>query len=128
MNCAACKEPMIVLELDEIEIDYCLECGGIWLDSGELELLVENSSEVNNLLQQAVSNAEVMRSDRKCPICGKRMEAALFGTDTKIEIDRCTQNHGLWFDRGELQEVVEMFQGDKSGKIVKLLKDIFDKK
>jgi len=116
---------MIVLELDEIEIDHCLDCGGIWLDSGELDLLIDDPSKVNNLLDQAVSEAEVMRSDRKCPICGKRMEAALFGTDTKIEIDRCTQNHGLWFDKGELREVLEMFSGDKSGKVVKLLEDMF---
>ena len=27
---------MITLELQEVEIDHCIECGGIWLDSGEL--------------------------------------------------------------------------------------------
>ncbi len=40
MNCPVCKEPMIVLELDEVEIDHCISCGGIWLDAGELELLI----------------------------------------------------------------------------------------
>jgi Zn-finger nucleic acid-binding protein len=125
MNCVACNEPMIVLELDEIEIDYCLECGGVWLDSGELELLIGDASEVNKLMAQAVSEAEVMRSDRKCPICRKRMEAALIGADTKVEIDRCVNNDGLWFDRGELREILEMMHGEKSEKVVALLKDVF---
>ena len=39
MDCPACKEPLIVLELNEVEIDNCVSCGGIWLDKGELERL-----------------------------------------------------------------------------------------
>ena len=45
MECMVCQEPMIVLELDDIEIDYCVICAGIWLDAGELELLLEDSKE-----------------------------------------------------------------------------------
>ena len=45
MKCPVCKEPTIVLELDEIEIDYCTSCGGIWLDAGELDLLIEDEKE-----------------------------------------------------------------------------------
>ena len=33
MNCPSCKHPMIVLEFEEIETDYCTNCEGIWLDS-----------------------------------------------------------------------------------------------
>ena len=45
MDCPVCKnEPMIVLELNDVEIDYCLSCKGIWLDTGELELLLESSA------------------------------------------------------------------------------------
>ena len=32
---------MITLELEDVEIDHCLDCGGIWLDAGELELLLD---------------------------------------------------------------------------------------
>ena len=39
MDCPACKEAMITLELEEVEIDYCPDCGGIWLDAGELGVL-----------------------------------------------------------------------------------------
>ena len=37
MNCPACKNSMVILELNQVEIDYCTACKGIWLDSGELE-------------------------------------------------------------------------------------------
>ena len=41
MDCPVCKDAMIVMELNEVEIDHCLSCSGIWLDAGELELLLE---------------------------------------------------------------------------------------
>jgi hypothetical protein len=27
MDCPACREPMVVLELRDVEIDHCLSCG-----------------------------------------------------------------------------------------------------
>ena len=40
MDCPVCKNAMITLELEQVEVDHCLECRGIWLDAGELELLL----------------------------------------------------------------------------------------
>ncbi|MBT8387242.1 MAG: zf-TFIIB domain-containing protein, partial [Ignavibacteria bacterium] len=31
MICPVCKESMVILELSEVEIDYCTGCNGIWL-------------------------------------------------------------------------------------------------
>ena len=42
MNCPACHNAMITLELGEVEIDHCTDCGGIWLDSGELDALLDD--------------------------------------------------------------------------------------
>lgn len=49
MKCPSCKEPSLVLsERQNIEIDYCPECRGIWLDRGELDKILErNKSEVD---------------------------------------------------------------------------------
>ena len=41
--CPACKKPMIALELEGIEIDHCLDCGGTWLDGGEIEAISERA-------------------------------------------------------------------------------------
>ena len=37
--CPLCNEPLVAFELDGIEIDRCVDCGGVWLDAGELELI-----------------------------------------------------------------------------------------
>ena len=39
MRCPVCKEPMLIIEHEAVEVDCCAACGGIWLDAGELELL-----------------------------------------------------------------------------------------
>ncbi len=128
MNCPVCKEPMIVLELNEIEIDHCISCRGIWLDAGELELLLEGSIEKDNLLSSFQIDKNVKEKNRKCPICLKRMEKVLCGTNEKILIDKCSNNEGIWFDLGELKQVIKMGSLDKNNRVLTLLKDMFGQK
>jgi Zn-finger nucleic acid-binding protein len=54
MKCPTCKDPSLVLsERQGIEIDYCPECRGIWLDRGELDKILEKSTRAEN--QQSIS-------------------------------------------------------------------------
>ena len=44
MKCPTCKEVNLVMaDRQGIEIDYCPECRGVWLDRGELDKLIERS-------------------------------------------------------------------------------------
>jgi Zn-finger nucleic acid-binding protein len=44
MKCPHCKETKLVMsERNGIEIDYCPDCRGIWLDRGELDKILERS-------------------------------------------------------------------------------------
>lgn len=125
MDCPVCKEPMIVLELKEIEIDYCSSCGGIWLDAGELALLLEDTEKKDRLLSSFTVDDRSKEKGRKCPICSKRMEKVLSGIDKKVRIDRCRKKDGLWFDRGELEEVLKMGSFDEDNRVLEHLKDLF---
>lgn len=128
MDCPLCREAMIVLELDEVEIDHCISCGGIWLDAGELELLLENSDEKDSLLSFFKVAKNTKERPRKCPICLRRMEKVLCGTDKEILIDKCRRNDGIWFDTGELEEIIKMGSFGKDNRVLNLLKDMFGKK
>lgn len=44
MNCPSCKIPLVMSDRQGIEIDYCPQCRGIWLDRGELDKIIERSS------------------------------------------------------------------------------------
>lgn len=43
MLCPVCKVTLTLSERQGIEIDYCPQCRGIWLDRGELDKLIERS-------------------------------------------------------------------------------------
>ena len=48
MKCAVCKDVTLLMsEKRGVEIDYCPECRGIWLDRGELEKLIEKKEAYN---------------------------------------------------------------------------------
>lgn len=45
MKCPACREVNLVMsERKGVEIDYCPDCRGIWLDRGELDKIIEKSA------------------------------------------------------------------------------------
>ncbi|QEC45232.1 zf-TFIIB domain-containing protein [Pseudobacter ginsenosidimutans] len=41
MKCPNCNETLLMTERNNIEIDYCPSCRGIWLDKGELDKMLE---------------------------------------------------------------------------------------
>lgn len=43
MNCPNCKVNLMITHRDSIEIDYCPECRGVWLDRGELDKIIERT-------------------------------------------------------------------------------------
>ena len=48
MKCPVCKDVTLLMsEKKGVEIDYCPECRGIWLDRGELEKLIEKEEIYN---------------------------------------------------------------------------------
>ena len=126
MDCPVCKNAMITLELDEVEIDHCTDCGGIWLDAGELELLLGNVEQAEQLLKSFKVDTSSAERKRKCPICLKKMRKIIVGISTPtLLIDRCTKGDGLWFDKGELNDILKVVSFDKENKVVKLLADMF---
>ena len=48
MNCPVCNNVSLVMsERQGIEIDYCPQCRGVWLDRGELDKIIDRSVETS---------------------------------------------------------------------------------
>jgi hypothetical protein len=119
---------MITMELAELEIDHCTECGGIWLDAGELELLLGEPEKAKGLLASFHVDTGTTEKRRRCPICEKKMQKIVVGTSKPaLLIDKCRRGDGLWFDKGELQDILDRARLDKEHKIQRLLADMFGK-
>ncbi len=44
MMCPVCKVELRLAERQGVEIDYCPQCRGIWLDRGELDKIIEREA------------------------------------------------------------------------------------
>lgn len=64
MKCPVCKDVTLLMsEKKGIEIDYCPECRGIWLDRGELEKLIATEEKTENRKEE--KNIEIKQTPRK---------------------------------------------------------------
>ena len=63
MDCPVCKtERLSMMERQGIEIEFCPNCRGVWLDRGELDKIVERSAgELAVATQVAAPAAAVAR-------------------------------------------------------------------
>ncbi len=108
---------MAVVEFDRIEVDFCTRCYGVWFDAGEIELLLERGSfEHAGLgLQEALrqQGPRVSEKGKHCPVCRRKMRKVNIGPAQQVLIDVCPQEDGIWFDSGELDQLIE--QMERSG-------------
>jgi hypothetical protein len=44
MKCPVCNIDLKMADRQGVEIDYCPQCRGVWLDRGELDKIIEKSS------------------------------------------------------------------------------------
>ena len=107
MQCPVCKEAMIVLEYENVEVDFCVGCEGVWLDAGELELLFGNAEACADFLTIGSPADAGGEKPRRCPICRVKMTKEATESDPPIVFDHCPNGDGLWFDKGELLQVLE---------------------
>ncbi len=133
MKCPACSNLMIVVEHEHIELDYCPDCAGVWFDAGELELLLETMQLEQSFLsiENILTSFEVKSDEkkRKCPICRKKMKKATVGHDPEVLIDVCSRNDGLWFDSGEVGQLISQALGndnaDSQVRVISFLGEVF---
>jgi len=53
MPCPVCKVPLVMSDRQGVEIDYCPQCRGVWLDRGELDKIIGRSAAAEMPLQPA---------------------------------------------------------------------------
>ena len=56
MKCPNCNVVLFITNRNDVEIDYCPECRGVWLDRGELDKIIEGSSKSNGFIDTRADN------------------------------------------------------------------------
>ena len=52
LMCPSCRVSLVMSERHGVEIDYCPQCRGVWLDRGELDKIIERSAKDMAAYQQ----------------------------------------------------------------------------
>ena len=56
MKCPTCTDTALVMsDRQGVEIDYCPQCRGVWLDRGELDKLIERSGAMTSVRTASAS-------------------------------------------------------------------------
>ena len=127
LRCPVCKRTdMAVLELHDVEIDYCFDCSGIWLDAGELEQLMGDAKKSEELLKSFQDVDKTCKEKKRpCPICRKGMKKVIIKTDEgDVLVDECVDRHGIWFDKGELYQIISCSSEGTESPVLSFLRDI----
>lgn len=101
-TCPGCRVALAA----ETPVAWCSGCKGVWVSEAELEervRVVRGMDEFNLAMVFGPGYASGAQAIRPCPSCRQPLRHATLGD---IEVDRCDQKHGIWFDAGELESVL----------------------
>ena len=104
MNCPKCDAEMEKVSFNEIEVDRCVGCRGIWFDMLEKEKLKTlPHSEMIDSGDPKIGKIfnETQRID--CPRCQTRMIAMVDPEHPQVHFESCTICYGAFFDAGEFK-------------------------
>jgi Zn-finger nucleic acid-binding protein len=106
-TCPRCTLPLESKPFRGQPVDVCPRCEGVWLDSGEFEIL---TSERDVFADDTLPRHFVRTPPQgetaylECVRCGRIMNRQNYRTISGVVIDVCP-DHGVWLDRDELTEL-----------------------
>src|SRR3954469_19746450 len=113
-NCPRCSLALKHLQIDKISLRECERCGGVWSEAETFEKICLDREEQSAALTFFENRARVARSNIPvryiaCPQCKQLMNRSNFAHSSGVIVDLCKE-HGVWFDAGELSNIVEFIE------------------
>jgi Zn-finger nucleic acid-binding protein len=110
VNCPEKELKKVQCEQD-LTVDQCTGCGGLWLDSGELVTLLKiGDFYIKNLDTLKGNPVVINQGQRNCPLCQTPLKMMTNNKAPDVKIDRCPGCKGVWLDRGELYKLAEIYK------------------
>ena len=114
---------------DELELDHCRRCGGVWFELGEIQQLRHQPSHafwtrvsphppdaraachschtpIDRDMNRCASCGS--RNMIECPVCERALEPQTYQT---VRLDVCKSCRGVWFDHAELAAIWKLSLG-----------------
>lgn len=115
--CPKCKKVDLGhVDLGATPVQECTRCHGLWVDAATFDRVCtdrERQSAVlgtaSEMFRRGQRNVEMKVQYLRCPECAELMHRVNFAKCSGIIVDVC-KGHGTWFDRDELQHIVEFIR------------------
>ena len=122
MECPKCKSDMETVTFEQIEVDRCIKCKGLWFDMLEHEHLKEMRNSESIDIGKAEVGKEYDKIDKiDCPVCKSNMIKMVDKDQPHLRYEACTSCYGVFFDAGE-------FRDYKEKTVLDFFRDLFIKK
>ena len=116
-RCPHCQVEMTSLEVGSEAILECPECAGLWVDVVSLERICaarEQKAAALGIVLPEPKETQARKGSISvryvpCPECSKLMNRVRFARSSEVVVDIC-KGHGTWFDREELQRIIEFIR------------------
>jgi len=119
MKCPIDNIELNKITYEDVEIDSCEKCGGVWLDKYELEQIqdikLNDYKEELSKIPDYVGKSILMSKTKdnppvNCPKCNRQTERREYGYCSQIYIDSCINGHGVWLDKDELKDLEVFYE------------------
>jgi PAT family beta-lactamase induction signal transducer AmpG len=113
MRCPKCRSDMEQVTIDDIEVDRCSSCHGLWFDAGELGKLRNKEAAAALDIGDIKTGKERNKIEHyRCPRCAGPMHRLVDPEQTHIWFEQCGSCRGTFFDAGELTDLATLSASD----------------
>lgn len=113
MRCPKCRSDMEQVMIDNIEVDRCFSCHGLWFDDGELSKLRTREAAAALDIGDIKTGKKQNQIDHyRCPRCAGPMHRMVDPGQPHIWFEQCGSCRGSFFDAGELTDLVTVSVAD----------------
>lgn len=120
MRCPKCHQTMEPRTVGKVVVDHCPQCAGIWFDEGELQqgLAEGGRREFKRLSGSTEAPTGHDATPADCPRCRARPPLTRVPSPTapEVHVDACLECGGVWYDGGEVAEILADTLGDWIGR------------
>jgi len=116
LQCPRCETPLIVEQVEDVEIEMCPTCHGVLVENRELtDILQKELPVLVNEGESIIDRKEIKlikQSETRCPRCQQPMREFNYGykkeddyASTDIVINSCLPCKTVWLDSGEINAI-----------------------
>ena len=116
LTCVKCTSVLDRADFEGLEVDLCPNCGGLWLDRGEITRAARLPETELTRLRTLVGEGNPAsphdaENNVPCPACHGLLAEFTLGS---VRVECCAACHGIFLDRGELEEALRAVRAHDS--------------